>query len=177
MNPVVIENYTFDNRAITLSWFDTPAVANIRVSQVSAYCIYKGKLVLVKNKRGWGIPGGHPEKGENAQEALERELLEEAGLIAKQYSSKLIGWMKVEDPANEGIEGKEYAQLRYLVELHDLPNFTPNSEIFERTVIVIDDFEKYVSWGNKPTGKAQIMTLKKSLRQSCENRLKESQDL
>jgi ADP-ribose pyrophosphatase YjhB (NUDIX family) len=163
MNPITSEQVTFDNRNITLSWFNTSPDQNIKASQVSAYCIYDNKLLLVKNKRGWGIPGGHPELGESLDEALARELNEEAGIIPGEYTSKIIGWTKVEDPDNIGVEGKESSQVKYLVVLNNLPEFVPNDEIFERTLINLEDFEKYVSWGTSPTGKAQLTTLKENL--------------
>ncbi len=37
-----------------------------------------GKFVLVKNNRGWDIPGGHVEEGEDPLSAFRRELLEES---------------------------------------------------------------------------------------------------
>lgn len=42
---------------------------------------YKGKFVFSYNKerKGWEIPGGHIEEGENWQEAAKREMYEETG--------------------------------------------------------------------------------------------------
>lgn len=37
------------------------------------------KFVMIRNKRGWDIPGGHTENEENPLQAFERELLEETG--------------------------------------------------------------------------------------------------
>lgn len=157
------EIFKFDGRDITLEWFAgsrIPPKSNI--SQVSAYCLYKNKLIIVRNKRGWGIPGGHPELGETIIESLARELEEEAG-IQEGYSTKIIGWLKVSDPQNEGREGKESIQIRFLITINVLPVFVPDDEIFERKTIDLDDFSKYVSWAKSPTGKAQILTLKSNL--------------
>ncbi|MFA5828414.1 MAG: NUDIX domain-containing protein [Candidatus Shapirobacteria bacterium] len=158
IEPKVTEFFVFDGRKIQLSWFLGLPDPSLKVSQVSAYCIYIKKLILVKNKRGWGIPGGHPEDHETCEQALKRELYEEVG-IEKNFQSKLIGWMKVEDPGNPGLEGKVSIQLRYVIILDELPAFTPNPEIFERRLVDINDFDKYVSWASSPTGRAQISAL------------------
>lgn len=44
---------------------------------------YKGKWIFVKHRERdtWEIPGGHIEKGETADEAANRELIEETGAI------------------------------------------------------------------------------------------------
>ena len=39
-----------------------------------------GKVLLLKNKKGWDLPGGHIKKDENMIQALEREVYEETGL-------------------------------------------------------------------------------------------------
>ncbi|HBP51220.1 TPA: hypothetical protein DD455_02730 [Candidatus Shapirobacteria bacterium] len=162
--PTSTEKYLFDNRFITLNWFDNDLPdTNLHISQVSAFCLYQGKLVLVKNKRGWSIPGGHPEVSETVNQTLSRELEEEACLKPQDYSSILIGWMKVEDPQNQGIEGKQYIQLRFLVRINNLPPFIPDDEIFDRTLINLDNINRYITWASSPTGQAQILTLKSHL--------------
>ena len=38
------------------------------------------KILLLKNKKGWDLPGGHMRHGETKQQALTREVLEETGI-------------------------------------------------------------------------------------------------
>jgi 8-oxo-dGTP diphosphatase len=47
----------------------------------------RGALLLARLvERGWDIPGGHLEPGENAEEAMRREVLEETGAIVRATS-------------------------------------------------------------------------------------------
>lgn len=56
--------------------------------------IYNGELLLVNNKsRGWELPGGHLDEGEQLKDALEREILEESGAVIK--DPQLFGYKKI----------------------------------------------------------------------------------
>jgi ADP-ribose pyrophosphatase YjhB (NUDIX family) len=160
----ISEKIFFDQRPIWLVWNPSEKLSlKTKITQVSAYCVFNGLLVLVRNKRGWCIPGGHPEKNESVEETLKRELQEEACFLPEDYDYRLVGWIKVKDPENENDEGKEYVQLRYLVNLNKLRNFVADEEIFERKLVEFDQIDKYLTWANNPTGRAQIRTIKNKL--------------
>ncbi len=92
------------------------------VSAVMGISFWDNKLALVQTKRGWEIPGGHMEEGEDIVACLERELKEEIG--AGVYSSKILfGYRKVTNPDRKvnATVGKKYPRNTiipyYLVEL------------------------------------------------------------
>ncbi|MCD8507428.1 NUDIX domain-containing protein [Candidatus Woesebacteria bacterium] len=53
-----------------------------------AIIFHGSRLVTIKNKRGYDIPGGHLEKNETPTTALKREISEEAGALP--YTSPLF---------------------------------------------------------------------------------------
>lgn len=52
---------------------------NVKISSAHAVCIQNNKIVLsLIDNRGFNIPGGHIESGEGLEDAIHREVLEEA---------------------------------------------------------------------------------------------------
>jgi ADP-ribose pyrophosphatase YjhB (NUDIX family) len=156
----ISEQSTFAGRQLTLTWREGQEIPqNISVSQVSAFCFNNQREVLiVKNKHGWGLPGGHPEINEGLEEALRREIKEEADCTIKNF--ELIGFIEVDDPDNNSIEGRHYLQLRYLCLLDEIGEFNASFETSERKFVAPDKLPKYISWmATSPTGQAQYQTL------------------
>ena len=66
-------------------------------------------ILLVKHpERGWELPGGHLEQGENPLQCLEREVKEETGLHLSvitwnkdYYERGYVGWMQVPSTITE----------------------------------------------------------------------------
>jgi 8-oxo-dGTP pyrophosphatase MutT (NUDIX family) len=80
--------------------------ASLRVSSACAFILDESdSLVLVDvSSRSWDLPGGHIEDGEDATEALIREIDEEVGLTPDEFSEpSLLGWFLVE-PDDELID-------------------------------------------------------------------------
>src|SRR3989344_2470679 len=60
-----------------------PKGARIEKAEVSAVflvCFIGEKIVACRNERGWDIPGGHLEEGEEPLDGVRREAEEEAGV-------------------------------------------------------------------------------------------------
>lgn len=66
---------------------------DIQFTAVKVFLFDKNKLLLTKVPRGWDIPTGHKEEGEDLFNAIKRETLEETGVIVKQ--KKFIGYLKL----------------------------------------------------------------------------------
>ncbi|MFA6593903.1 MAG: NUDIX hydrolase [Candidatus Buchananbacteria bacterium] len=152
----VSEKSTFAGRELTLTWIETGVVPqNLKISQVSGYCLDNNNQVLIiKNEHGWGLPGGHPEEGESVEQSLRREILEEADATVGSF--KLFGYIEVNDPQNESIEGRDYVQLRFICRLAEISDFSAGFETSERAFVSIADLPNYVTWmAASATGRAQ----------------------
>lgn len=107
------------------------------VSAVFLIGIKDDKILIIKNERGWDIPGGHVENGEKLEHALKREVLEEASAKFKQAKPYLY-------LSDEG----RTVMLFYFVDDFDLKTFVPCEDSFDRDILSIEDFiEKY--YGDK----------------------------
>lgn len=84
-------------------------------------------FIMVKNKRGWDIPGGHSLPGETPYQTMERELLEET-------SCRLIGEAQeiVTISGDFVSPGTGIAIFRGFCRV--VP-FEPNNEIFDRMLV------------------------------------------
>lgn len=65
---------------------------SIKVTAVKIFLISNKKLLLVDIPRGWDIPTGHVDENESPEQALIREVMEEAEIIVK--SAIVLGYLK-----------------------------------------------------------------------------------
>lgn len=104
------------------------------ISAVFLVAIQGSKILAIENERGWEIPGGHIEQGETKEEALIREVQEEAG--ATFSDPKLIAIM---ESSNQD-KYKDKVMLIYTTNNFKLGEFTPSEDAFKRELIEIEDF-------------------------------------
>ncbi len=141
-----------DGRVVTLTW-----VGDVDVTPKRVYAIgftEAGDILLV-GEGPWGpgywLPGGGVEDGESSEEALRRELLEEAGATIHAY--KRIGAQRVDDPAESEPEFHDLYWCR--VELGE--SFVPQHEVSEHIVVAPDAFLDTLFWGRSDPKAAMLL--------------------
>ena len=160
----ISEKSTFAGRELTLTWQESDNLPfGKKISQISGYCLTAdNKVLIIKNEQGWGLPGGHPEEGETVEQTLRREIAEEADAVISEY--KLFGYVEVNDPENNSIEGRDYVQLRFICQLEKINDFTASFETSDRQAVAVSDLPDYITWiSNSITGQAQYQSFIKKI--------------
>lgn len=101
------------------------------VTAVFLVAITEGKILAIRNERGWDIPGGHVEVGENPAIAVARETLEEAG--ASFSLAEPFAVLSMQD-------GRDL-MLFYTTSSFELAAFFPTDDALERAVMPVDEFK------------------------------------
>lgn len=108
----------------------------------------EGELLIVNTVGNWQLPGGHLKKGETFEDCLRREVDEEADVEISEISP--FCFLKISE-IKEGGSGPEIIQLKFVAKLKNLKEQTIDpayNKIPERKFINIEEFTKYVPWGN-----------------------------
>ncbi len=117
------------------------------VSQAYGMCVTgDGHLVLVNHHAGspyWNLPGGQLEPGETAEQALVREVAEEA--CARVLDCCYLGCQEIigEHPA-------PHFQTRFWARVA-LDAWEPHFEIVARRLVPPEEFLDTLAWGTAPT--------------------------
>ncbi len=126
------------------------------VSAVFLIAFNDSKILAVENDRGWDIPGGHIEHGELPEEALIREVQEEAG--ATFSNAKLFAMLSSDDQDKY----KDKVMFMYTANNFTLGTFTPSEDAFNREVVEVREFfERYTGTSEMSTlvTQAQLITI------------------
>jgi len=155
MDFIMIEFFEKGTRRFECEWYPAPFVPPRELTiQSSGICFAdNGKITLVNDGRGWALPGGYPENDETLEQALIREIDEEACALVLDY--EYIGSLKnIElSPVPEGRSPLFY-QARYWTRVKNL-NFDPQFEMTERIEIEPGRFVPLIRWKTK--GIAQLI--------------------
>ncbi len=123
--------------AITWEFYESSEMPPIELC-TSVMCVAMtgpDEFVLTHNHRGWELPGGHIELGEGIEDALLRELREEAGFSPEIY--KLFGYRKlttripIPHAQQEGFYPFPISYIPYYAALSSLPLDTPTGDPVE----------------------------------------------
>ncbi len=146
----------YNKEKFTLTWSDNTKFLNLTsVKQAYGVCFRKdGKILIVKVKNKWCLPGGKPESNETYEETLKREVMEEGGVELGKI--KPLGHIIVRDNKNTITNQLRFATVVSKINAQTID--PAHGEINERKFISPDDFITYCPWGN--TGKH---TLKKAI--------------
>lgn len=114
-----------------------------KISAVHAFCFYNDQLVIVYtgSKGIWTPPGGGVEVGEDAKDAVQREVQEESNMrVLKQ---RFIGCQHI--TGSTGIISQTRSVC--LVEPYGEFVIDPDGDITEIKLIDPNEYKKYFNWG------------------------------
>jgi ADP-ribose pyrophosphatase YjhB (NUDIX family) len=106
------------------------------ISSCFVFALYEGnKVIMTKPKRGWGLPGGHREGDETAEECVQREAAEEASITLKDVQlGRWVAKKKFDSPFNQHYPDLAY-QLLFVANVDSLNDFSSEFETSERAIV------------------------------------------
>lgn len=142
---IINDLMVWEEKEYKLVWHDTDNFDEIKdkdLQQSYGVCFYNQKLLIVNNNGKWGLTGGHIEKGETPEVALEREVIEESNMRVLKHSP--IGYQEVIKPD----ETSDF-QLRSFCIVEPIGQFVsdPAGSVTEIQLIDPKDYKNYFNWG------------------------------
>src|SRR6056297_2896021 len=117
----------------------------VKVQKVAVIALIKNKdyyLIVNHFNRGWDIPGGYINEGEDIVSALKREVFEETNFVVKNYSLKVI----FSNIQPEILKGEKILKIIFgFVCDFASGTFLKNKEVSEYKFIKKEEAKKYIS--------------------------------
>ena len=145
---MITQTNTWEGDNFRATWLDLPfECPRDQTAQATGVCFMEtGEIVLVYGGE-WNNPGGHSEDGETLEQALIREIWEEA--CAEVVQCRYIGSQRIENLTRDAAI---YFQARFWAKVNLQP-FQQSDEVSERMVVPPDDYLKWLCYGDTPIGK------------------------
>jgi inorganic pyrophosphatase len=163
----IIEYTVFSGKRFEATWQSEGELPpRNQVTQASAVCFTSDDQIVMISGDGiaWNIPGGHPEEGESPDDALSREVWEEACCEIIEHA--LLGYQHVRDLTDDSV----HFQLRYFCRV-DVEPFDPKHEITHRKIISPGDFLQTLEYGHSPIAKEVFrLSMEANARQKSKKR-------
>ena len=142
----VVDDRAEHARRYRIAWFDPPFRPPLDETTQALGICFTGdhRIVLVTwNGAEWSLPGGRPEAGETLEQALAREVREEA--CARVIDSGYIGCQRVEELDGDPLA---YYQARFWARV-ELDEFRPEHEMIARRLVGPEQFRATLFWGSE----------------------------
>jgi hypothetical protein len=139
-----------------LEWLPAPFIPPRELTiQSGGICFTENqKIILVNDGKQWSIPGGRPEENESLEQALVREIAEEACAEVVEY--QYIGCIKTSELYPELYRNMPvFYKARYWARVK-INTFNPQFETIERIEVLPQNFENMLGWNAKKTAKAVL---------------------
>jgi 8-oxo-dGTP pyrophosphatase MutT (NUDIX family) len=138
----------WEDKEYELSWIQPSDIpVDAVVTSVHGYCFKDESLLVIENQRGFELPGGHLEHGEDYEAAFKREVIEEACIHIANI--ELLGYIRVEPLVKNSLS--KYPPVSYMSfcssEVKSTEVYSPKFECVSRKYISpLDIRQEHHSW-------------------------------
>ncbi len=137
-------------------------------SAVCCVVVCENKLILVRNKRGWELPAGHVEDGEDIQSAVTREVIEETGLVLEK-PPRMFGYKKLtaKSPVlKDQVKGSYYPYPHsyvgfFFAEVKNKESLKTWEDIYELRFATLTEAKELLHYGGQYEGIIDFLISKK----------------